>query len=97
MAMSKSRRPGADARDHCEQADWVAISKSHGSERRIHKVDGDPGPDELQNGDAVDVACQTTLIGKNSVWQSKPAGVFPIGYHPLCSEEECFGPIEGDQ
>ena len=89
--MNARQTPGGQPRDHTEQVDWIAISDSHGRSRRIHKVEGDPNPDELQIGDEVDVACRTTLVDEDSSWQAKPATVFPPGYYPLCSEECCFG------
>jgi len=93
--MSETAAPGVAPEDHREQVDWVAISKSHGTDRRLHRVDGDPASDELETGKRCEVACETSLIDGDSFWRAKPAGVFPPGYHPLCQEPDCFGE-EGD-
>lgn len=95
--MSKSATTPPDVVDHREHADWVAISQSPSSSRRIHRIKGDPDQEEIQNEAAIEAACSTTLIGTDSDWKPKPAAVFPVGYHPLCTEEECFGPVvDGD-
>lgn len=89
--MSEATTPGVEPVDHREQAAYVAISKSHGTDRRLHKVQGDPDAGELRNGEECEVACSTTLTSDESTWKAKPAGVFPVGYHPVCTDPECFG------
>ncbi|UTF55968.1 hypothetical protein [Natronosalvus rutilus] len=94
--MSETATPGSGPPDHRKHADWVAITNCHGTQRRIHKVKGNPGPGEIQNGDEVEVACKTSLVGSESSWKAKPAAVFPPGYHPLCDCPECFGEEIGE-
>lgn len=89
--MSKAQSAELELTDHRELVDWVTISKSHGSDRRIHRIDESIDTGSLSNGDEVEVACGTTLLGAESIWRAKPAGVFPVGYHPLCDCPECFG------
>jgi hypothetical protein len=93
--MNKTTTPGVEPEDHREQVDWVAISKHHGTRRRLHRVDEDPAPDDLENGAQCTVACETTLTDADSYWQAKPAGVYPPGYHPLCQAPACFGDVDG--
>jgi hypothetical protein len=94
--MSKTTTPGVEAVNHQEQAAYVAISQSHGSDRRLHKVQGDPDAGELRNGEECEVACSTTLTSDDSTWKAKPAAVFPVGYHPVCTDPECFGEDDVD-
>jgi len=89
--MSGTATPGVDPVNHQEQADYVAISKSHGTDRRLHRVQGAPDAGELRNGERCEVACSTTLTSGESSWKAKPSSVFPPGYHPVCTEPECFG------
>lgn len=89
--MSKSVHRDGEPVDHTAVVDWVAISQSHGTARRLHKVAPGTDTDELQIGDEIDAACHTTLVGKDSSWSAKPANVYPAGYHPLCTEASCFG------
>lgn len=92
--MSETARSSVDLVDHREQADWVALSSFSGTNRRLHRVDGDPGPDDLEQGAEVDPACNTSLTDEDSYWRAKPAAVYPPGYHDLCEDENCFGAPE---
>lgn len=94
--MHNAPTSSSDAIDHRELVAYVAISKSHGTDRRLHRVQGDPSAGDLENGAACEVACQTTLTSTASTWRAKPAGVFPPGYHPLCTDPECFGTTNDD-
>lgn len=93
--MSETATPGVDPVNHQEQAAYVAISKSHGTDRRLHKVQGDPDAGELRNGEECEVACSTTLTSDESTWQAKPSTVYPPGFHPVCTDPECFGEADG--
>lgn len=94
--MSKTTTPGVEAVNHQEQASYVAISTAHGSARRLHKVNGDPDAGELENGEECEVACGTSLTSDEATWQAKPAGVYPPGFHPVCTDPDCFGEAEAD-
>lgn len=82
---------GGRPRDHRELVDWVAITKKKGSDRRLHRVEGEPGPEDLELNEAVETACQTTLTSGESTWIAKPAAVYPPGYKELCDHAACFG------
>lgn len=95
--MSEAEPPGEMPIDHRKHADWLAVTNNHGTERRIHRVDEDAHDlEQLRNGDPVEVACSTSLISETSNWKAKPAGVFPPGYHPVCTDPECFGDAVDD-
>lgn len=89
--MSGVSNPGGEAVDHQEQAAYVAISRSTGNDRRLHRVAGDPDSGELQNGEECEVACRTTLTTDESVWKAKPAHVYPVGFRSVCTHPDCFG------
>lgn len=89
--MSETAAPEVD---HRELTAWVAITSAHSNDRHLHRVAGDPGPDELVPGEDVDVACETSLTGENTRWRAKPAAAFPVGYYELCTDPECFGAHE---
>lgn len=97
--MSETANPGGSAEDTWDQVDWeethwFAVSSRNGTNRRLHRVDGNPGPDELTQGETVEVPCDTSLIDPESYFRSKPVAVYPPGYAPLCQDEECFGTVE---
>lgn len=92
--MSEAESPGLEPRDHREDVDWLAVSSSSGTDKHLHRVDGDPDRDELTHGEEVDVACDTSLADDESYWKAKPAAVFPPGFAPLCKDERCFGDVE---
>lgn len=87
--MSETASPDGDPFDHRSVTDWVAQSSSHGKNRRLHRVAGDPDADALESGDEVDTPCETTLTSPGTYWRAAPAVAFPPGYAPLCSD--CFG------
>jgi len=41
--------------------------------------------------DSTDTACDTSLTGHTTEWQERPAAVYPPGYPPLCTAQDCFG------
>lgn len=84
----------AEQVDHRELVDWVAQSSAHGSDRRLHKIDEDTDTSDLQQGDPVEVACDTNLVDEESYWRAKAAAVFPPGYRTLCDDPDCFGSDE---
>lgn len=89
--MSEAATPGVEPVDHREQVDWVAESSKRGSNRRLHRVDGDPALGELTQGEEVEVACETSLTDEDSYWRAKPAAAYPPGHRELCTDPECFG------
>lgn len=93
MATSKSVDPDADAEpvDHRDLVEWLAVSTAHGSNRRLHKVDGNPDAEALETGEEVEPACDTHLVDESSHWRAKRAAVYPPGYATLCDERSCFG------
>lgn len=95
--MSEAATPGVEGVDHRKQAAYVAISDVRGTDRRLHRVDGDPEPGDLRNGEECEVACDTTLVSDESCWKAKPATVFPPGYRELCTDPDCFGRDDVDE
>lgn len=46
-----------------------------------------------QNQNSPSAACDTSLTGRTTEWQDRPAAAYPPGYPPLCSDPECFGSV----
>ena len=89
--MSEDATPGVDPEDHREQVDWIAESSVRGSNRRLHRVDGDHDREELTQGEEVQVACGTSLTDEDSYWRAKPSAAYPPGFRDLCTDPEFFG------
>lgn len=52
---------------------------------------------EEQHENHTNAACRTTLTGRSTEWQRRPATAYPPGYPLLCSEPECFGAVVPDE
>jgi hypothetical protein len=76
--------------------EWVGRSNTNGNRTRLHRIDPDVDQSELENGDHVEVACETSLQSR-SAFLAKPANTIPPAYYPLCAHEECFGHLADDE
>jgi hypothetical protein len=83
-------QPQTADRDDGIDTEWVARTNNHGSKTRLHRLHPDEDVTDVDNGQAVTVACveQTPV---NRVYRAKPAAAIPDGYYATCDRPECFG------
>lgn len=46
---------------------------------------------------STNTACGTSLTGRDTEWQERPAAAYPPGYPHLCTDECCFGDLVPDE
>jgi len=77
-------------RDDGIDTGWVARTNNHGSKTHIHRLHPSTDSDNVENGDAVGIACQCPS-DPDREYRAKPTSAIPDGYYQPCSHSACFG------